>query len=123
MAMLKKPALDGHVETLLLGILLRRPSYGYRIVQQLNELAPDVLKMGEGTVYPVLHRMESRGLLDARWESADDGRPRKYYSVNSKGKRQFAAAKEQWSALQILMDSVFSGQAPSRDSPIVKGAT
>jgi DNA-binding PadR family transcriptional regulator len=108
-SMLKKQTLDGHVETLLLSILIRRPSYGYRIVRELNELAPDVLKMGEGTVYPVLHRMESRGLLTAQWET-DEGRPRKYYYVSRKGKKQFAAAFEQWSALQGLMEVAFASR-------------
>ena len=105
--MLKKQTLDGHVETLLLSILLQRPSYGYRIVQELNELAPNVLQMGEGTVYPVLHRMEKRGLLTARWKT-ERGRPRKYYHVSRGGKRQFATARQQWTALQELMDTVFS---------------
>jgi DNA-binding PadR family transcriptional regulator len=120
--MLKKPALSGHVETLLLGILMRRPNYGYRIVQELNELAPSVLRMGEGTVYPVLHRMESRGLLDAHWESTAEGRPRKYYSLNQQGRRQFAAAQQEWNALQTLMESVFGRPTPPPDKPRLKGA-
>jgi PadR family transcriptional regulator PadR len=119
---LKKKTLDGHVETLLLGILLQRPSYGYRIVQDLNDLAPDVLRMGEGTVYPVLHRMESRGLLTSRWETANSGRPRKYYYVNRNGKRQFAAAQQQWSALRGVLDNVFGTQPPLNSKPIAYGA-
>ena len=119
--MLKKQTLDGHVETLLLCVLDRRPNYGYRIVQELNEIAPNVLKMGEGTVYPVLHRMESRGLLTAKWE-AESGRPRKYYHVSRTGKRQIATAKQQWTALQGLMEAVFA--IPNRRSSrsVVKGA-
>jgi DNA-binding PadR family transcriptional regulator len=71
--------------------------------------------MGEGTVYPVLHRMEARGMLTARWET-DEGRPRKYYHVSRSGKRQFAAAQQQSSALQKVMDTVFSPNQP----PIAK---
>ena len=112
--MLRKKTLDGHVESLLLGILTRSPSYGYRIVQELNELAPDVLKMGEGTVYPVLHRMEKRGLLRSKWETAKSGRPRKYYRATRKGKTQFAADQQQWEALQQLMKTVFATQESSK---------
>jgi PadR family transcriptional regulator PadR len=118
--MLKKRTLDGHVETLLLSILLRRPSYGYRIIRELNDLSPEILKMGEGTVYPVLHRMESRGLITARWET-DQGRPRKYYHVSQKGRKQFAASLQQWSALQSLMETAFATTQRPAVSP--KGAT
>jgi len=118
--MLKKQTLDGHVETLLLSILLRRPSYGYRIIRELNELAPEIMKMGEGTVYPVLHRMESRGLITARWET-EEGRPRKYYYVSREGTKQFAAAFQQWSALQTLMEAAFGSSQRPAVSP--KGAT
>ena len=112
--MLNKKSLDGHVDALILGILVKQPSYGYRIVQQLNELAPDVLRMGEGTVYPVLHRMEERGLLTAKWEKGKSGRPRKYYYVSRHGKQQLATAEKQWIALRRLMDVVFPKELPSR---------
>ena len=115
--MLKKKTLDGHVETLLLAILIQRPNYGYRIVRELNELAPDVLRMGEGTVYPVLHRMEQRGLLTSQWETADAGRPRKYYYVTRGGRRQFAAGQEQWDALQRLMQTVLAAGERCRVKP------
>lgn len=117
--MLKKQTLDGHVESLLLCLLVQKPNYGYRIVRELNELAPDLLQMGEGTVYPVLHRMESRGLLTSRWET-EKGRPRKYYHVSRSGKRHLAAAQQQWSALQKLMRSAFATIDSSNATP--KGA-
>lgn len=106
MGMLQKKTLDGHVETLLTAVLLRGPSYGYLIVRQLNEAAPDILKLGEGTVYPVLHRMEERGLLTSRWETGPGGRPRKYYRVSQRGRRQFATAQQQWHALRSLMERI-----------------
>ena len=63
---IKKSMLDGNVETMLLSIIDRSPSYGYEIVRLLNEQSAGVLKLGEGTVYPVLHRLEKRKLISSR---------------------------------------------------------
>ena len=111
--MLAKKSLDGHVESILLSLLNKNPNYGYRIVRELNELAPEVLKMGEGTVYPVLHRMEERGMLKGVWEENKKNRPRKYYHVTRKGKRHMSQARQQWIELQKLMRSVFEDEQPN----------
>jgi hypothetical protein len=64
---LNKKSLDGNVETLLLSVLEEGPSYGYAIVQELNSRAEGLLKLGEGTIYPVLHRLEDRQLITSNW--------------------------------------------------------
>ncbi len=94
MIKLKKQTLDGNVETLLLTILEDGPSYGYAIVKELNVRAENLLKLGEGTVYPVLHRMEKRKLLSAKWQHAGSGRQRKYYRITQKGKKALVRIRE-----------------------------
>ncbi|MEM0967284.1 MAG: helix-turn-helix transcriptional regulator [Verrucomicrobiota bacterium] len=106
MKRLSKKALDGNVETLLMAILEKGPSYGYKIVQELNDLAPHHLKMGEGTVYPVLHRLEERKLIKPEWKAGETGRQRKYYSLTTSGERAFAANREEWAALTKVMSSI-----------------
>lgn len=111
MAILQKKTLDGNVETLILVILQEGPSYGYEIIQTLNERAAGVLKMGEGTAYPVLHRLEERDLITARWTKAESGRRRKYYRLTPKGRRTLAENVQQWQALVQLMQNLLGAKS------------
>ena len=105
---IKKTMLDGNVETMLLAILDRAPSYGYEIVRLLNEQSAGVLTMGEGTVYPVLHRLEKRRLITSFWEKTDSGRPRKYYRLTKAGSKLLAENRQQWATLVQVMNSFLS---------------
>ena len=113
MTVLGKKALDGKVETLLLAILQEGPSYGYEIIQTLNGRATGLLRMGEGTAYPVLHRLEERGLIVSRWITAETGRRRKYYRLSPKGRRSLAENTRQWRALVKLMNTVLGAEPVS----------
>ncbi len=106
MARLSKQALDGNVETILLALLEDGPSYGYAIVKQLNQRASGHLKLGEGTVYPVLHRLEENGLITATWRAGDNGRQRKYYRLSPKGRRKLARNRDEWHTLVQVMQNV-----------------
>ncbi|MHC4119783.1 MAG: helix-turn-helix transcriptional regulator [Planctomycetota bacterium] len=122
MKKLSKQALDGNVESLLLAILESGPSYGYAIVKDLNERAEGILQLGEGTIYPVLHRMEDKKLIAAKWRLAENGRRRKYYRLTPKGHRALAAGREQWRVLSAVMAKVVgpAGRLPAQ--PKLKGA-
>ena len=103
MGRLRKKDLDGNVETLLLALLEQGPSYGYAIVEKLNKRVPGLLNFGEGTIYPVLHRMEERRLITAKWRTGENGRQRKYYRLNRKGKTSLATSRQQWQSLVSVM--------------------
>jgi len=103
---LSKQALDGNVETLVLAVLEAGPSYGYAIVKELNERAEGILRLGEGTIYPVLYRLEEKGLISARWRLAENGRQRKYYRLTANGHRALAANLNQWQMLASVMGKV-----------------
>lgn len=117
MAKLKKSTLDGNVETMLMSVLAAGPSYGYEIVRELNERAAGLLALGEGTVYPVLHRLEERGWISSRWDTKTGKRPRKYYRLTAKGRSAMTAQRQQWQGLVAVMDRVL-GHADSTQSPI-----
>lgn len=108
---LTKQSLDGKIETLLLAQLAESPAHGYQLVKDLNDQAGGLLALGEGTVYPVLHRLEERGLILAKWERGDNGRERKVYRVSKKGKARLDTQKEQWAALVRVMTNVLEPQA------------
>jgi DNA-binding PadR family transcriptional regulator len=112
MAKLKKQTLDGNVETLLLAILESGPSYGYAIIEELKKKAEGLLELGEGTIYPVLHRMEEKELITSYWQNAENGRPRKYYRINLKGKTVLAENYSQWKTLSSVMEKVLGKITP-----------
>ena len=122
MTRLSKQTLDGNVESLLLAILESGPSYGYAIVKELNERAEGILRLGEGTVYPVLHRMEGKKLIAAKWRRAENGRQRKYYRLTPKGHRTLAASREQWQTLSAVMTKVVGSAGKLSPQPRLKGA-
>jgi PadR family transcriptional regulator PadR len=110
---LNKQVLDGTMETILLSLLCEGQSYGYQIVEDLNARGGGLLELGEGTVYPVLHRLEGRGLIAATWRrGAKTGRDRKYYRVTAAGRRKLADNRSQWAGLVELMDRVTKPSAP-----------
>ena len=110
MASLKKTTLDGNVETLLLAVLVDGPSYGYAIVRELNQRAEGLLEMGEGTVYPVLHRLEKRKLVAGVWRKGETGRPRKYYRLTPSGRRALSENRKQWAGLVKVMEAVVGSE-------------
>jgi DNA-binding PadR family transcriptional regulator len=103
---LSKKTLDGNMETMLLAVLTRGPSYGYQLVQDLNAKAPGFLETGEGTIYPVLHRLEQRGLIQSSWRVGETGRQRRYYRITPKGRKALSANRLQWATLSKVMRTV-----------------
>lgn len=123
MRRLRKQTLDGNVETLLLAILRAGPSYGYAIVKELNDRAEGILQLGEGTIYPVLHRLEEKKLIAARWRLAENGRQRKYYRLTAKGHKALAVNRQQWQMLSAVMGKVLGSAGKLLPKPQLKGAT
>jgi len=81
---------------LVLCILSDGDSYGYAILRRVAELSGGRLAWTEGMLYPVLHRLEERGLIRSRWVPSDAGPPRKVYGLNAKGRRHLDEARSQW---------------------------
>ena len=77
--------------------------YGYELIKMLDRQTDGVLAMGQSTLYPLLYNLEAKGLIAARTDTADNGRPRKYYRLTDAGHRQLAADREQWQALSLAM--------------------
>jgi PadR family transcriptional regulator PadR len=77
--------------------------YGYELVELLDRQSNGVLAMGQSTLYPLLYNLQAKGLIAARSEIADNGRPRKYYRLTDKGKRQLHRDRKQWEALSVAM--------------------
>jgi PadR family transcriptional regulator, regulatory protein PadR len=103
--MIRKELVAASAEPLILALLNQGEIYGYAIIQEVKARSGGKLNWTDGMLYPVLHRMERRGLIKARWGESDTGRKRKYYALKKAGKAAMAKHHEQWS----LVHSVLSG--------------
>jgi len=92
---------------LVLAVLsqLRTSQYGYSLRQALAERG---MPIEEGTLYPLLRRLEAQGLLESEWQ-VDGGPPRRYYIVSSAGSALFAGLTDSWGALASVMDRLLEG--------------
>lgn len=96
---------------LVLAILAEGDSYGYAILKRVRELSGGALEWTDGMLYPVLHRLERSGLVEARWDQAETGRKRKYYRVTDAGRAQLDEERRQWSTVDQALRNVWSGLA------------
>ena len=92
---------------IVLAILAEEDSYGYAILQRVRELSGGRMEWTDGMLYPVLHRLERLGLVDARWEVAESGRRRKYYRITSQGRAQLKDERRQWEAVDATLRGIW----------------
>src|SRR6185369_12987254 len=99
--------LQGTLDLLILKIIAREPVHGWGIAKRIQVLSGDVLSVGQGSLYPALHRLEQQGWIKAEWKESDLGRPAKFYGLTRDGKKQLARELETWerlsSAVQLLI--------------------
>jgi PadR family transcriptional regulator, regulatory protein PadR len=88
-------SLKGHLDLLLLAILAEGPAHGYAVIEALRSRSNGMFDLPEGTIYPALHRLESRGLLQSTWSMAAPRRKR-IYQLTPKGQQALAARQDEW---------------------------
>ncbi len=112
---------------IVLAILADGDRYGYAILQRVRELSGGRMEWTDGMLYPVLHRLERLGHVEARWEVAESGRRRKYYRITPGGRAQLAQEREQWQAVESTLRSIWQALAlpvgaPGFSAPLLQGA-
>lgn len=85
---------------------LQQEEYGYSLKQSLDEQG---LEINEGTLYPLLRRLESQGLLESDWRVVDDTRPRRYYKMSQAGEMVFTNLTQEWQALVMVLEHLLTG--------------
>lgn len=93
---------------LVLAILAEGDSYGYAILKRVRESSGGRIEWTDGMLYPVLHRLERLGHVEARWEVAVSGRRRKYYRLTPGGRAQLAEERSQWQAVDATLRDIWS---------------
>ena len=84
--MISKELMAASTKPLVLAILSIEESYGYQLIQKMNEVSDHQIVWQEGTLYPLLHKMEENGLIKSTWKKEPNGRKRKYYHVSKEGR-------------------------------------
>jgi PadR family transcriptional regulator PadR len=89
--------LQGTLDMLILRTLRWGPSHGHEIAKHIQRTSDEVLQVEHGSLYPALHRLERKGWVSAKWETAKDrNREFKYYRLTAAGKKQLAAEESKW---------------------------
>ena len=92
---------------IVLSILAEADSYGYAILKRVRELSGGRMEWTDGMLYPVLHRLERLGFVEAQWEVAESGRRRKYYRITPRGRAQLAEERRQWQAVDATLRGIW----------------
>ena len=93
----------GSLELIVLHLLAPGEAYGYEIVSKLTAQTNGALEVTDGTLYPVLYRLERAGFVTVRWETPERGVPRKYYKLTAAGKAELEQLEEEWTAFAKAM--------------------
>lgn len=96
----------GTLELILLKLLAERPMYGYELVTMLEARSGGQFSLKEGTLYPVLYRLQDAGLVSTTWETPERGVPRKYYRLTEAGTAQLQALIREWRAFTRAVENL-----------------
>jgi PadR family transcriptional regulator PadR len=93
----KRDQLLGKLDLLVLRILSCGESmHGYSIAERIGQVSQNVLQVGEGSLYPALHRMDESGWIKSEWAASDNNRRARYYRITAAGRRQLAQEEAEW---------------------------
>ena len=96
----------GTIEMVLLTLLAERERYGYEIVAAIEEWSGGRLEVRDGTLYPVLYRLEESGFVTPRWETQERGVPRKYYRITDEGKDELRRLEAEWRDFAAAVNAI-----------------
>jgi PadR family transcriptional regulator PadR len=104
--------LKGHLDMIVLAALSPGPAHGYAVIEQIRRNSNGAFDLPEGTIYPVLHRLEQAGLLSSRWTVADSGRRRRVYALTKRGERALATQRAIWEQFADAVGGLLRGSKP-----------
>ena len=102
----KSDLLKGTLELLILKAIALEPIHGYAIVQRIRRISREALHVQQGSLYPVLYRLEERGFIKAQWRETEEGRMAKFYSVTAKGAKELEKGRSEWQRTAAAIASV-----------------
>ena len=106
--MISKTLMAASTRPIILAILSRGEDYGYSIIQKVKDISKKQLEWTDGMLYPVLQRMEMDGLVTSKWKLSGESRPRRYYTITDRGRKELESElgswRSVWQALKRLAE-------------------
>jgi len=105
---LSKPTdlVQGTLDLLILKVVELEPMHGWAIAQRIRQMSGDVLQVGQGALYPSLHKLEQNGWLSAEWAISENNRRAKYYTLTKAGRKALDREAAQWERLAAAISSI-----------------
>ena len=105
--------LKGHLDMIVLAALEPGPAHGYAVIEAIRRRSGEAFDLPEGTVYPVLHRLENAGYLASRWTTAESGRKRRVYALTRRGERTLATQRATWEQFSGAIGGLLGRRKPA----------
>ena len=115
MQKLERELKRGTLELLLLKILEDHPTYGYELLGRLTARSGGRFRIKEGTLYPVLYRLEDAGLLVPQWDQPARGVPRKIYRLTAAGHERLTELTAAWESFSSTIQAILTGGEPPEE--------
>lgn len=106
-----KELLKGTTTLLILQLINEGDKYGYELTRELEKRSDSLFTLKEGTLYPILHVLESEAMIESYWEDTESARKRKYYCITKKGKKLLVDKKQEWLEYSNGVRKVLGGGA------------
>jgi PadR family transcriptional regulator PadR len=106
---INKNLITGSTAMLILKLLDGEDMYGYQMIETLTKRSDDTFSLKAGTLYPLLHDLEEKGMVNSYEKNADSGRVRKYYSITKKGRGVLAEKENEWKTYVNAINQVLKG--------------
>src|SRR5437763_11488590 len=100
--------LKGHLDMMVLAAVSSGAAHGYALVEEIRLRSGGSFDLSEGTLYPVLHRLEELGLLSSRWVTPESGRRRRVYALTARGTRELSRQETQWKQFARAVDALLA---------------
>jgi PadR family transcriptional regulator PadR len=104
-SLLSKPTdlVQGTLDLLVLKVIALEPLHGWAIAQRIRQISGDVLQVGQGALYPSLHKLEQNGWISSKWAISDNNRRAKYYTLTKAGRKAMDQEAAQWDRLSTAI--------------------
>lgn len=98
--------LQGTLDLLILKILALEPSHGWAIAHRIQQISSNVLQVGQGSLYPALHRLEKQGWIKSEWAISDAGRRAKFYALSKEGRKHMERELSEWKRYSAAITAI-----------------
>jgi len=105
--------LKGHLDMIVLAALSPGAAHGYAVIEEIRRRSGEAFNLPEGTVYPVLHRLEEAGLLSSRWTTAESGRKRRVYALTKRGHAALTEQRAVWNQFSLAIGGLLGRRNPA----------